>query len=77
MKLKIEKTYPPKLIGKRQEGIWQVVADYQDCRKVVQYYNAATSTQAIRQFLREHGRVVGVVSATLMKTQKRRHYNET
>lgn len=72
MKLKIEKTCPPKLIGKRQEGIWQVVADYQDCRKVVQYYNATTSTEAIRQFLREHGRVCGTVSAALMKKIIRR-----
>lgn len=72
MKVRIEKTYPPKLIGKRQKGIWQVVADYQDCRKVVKYYNAETSTQAIRQFLIEYGSVRGTVSATLMKKIIRR-----
>lgn len=57
----------PQLIGKAQQGLWEVTAIYQDGRIHSKTYNAFGICEAKRRYLMEFGHVRGEVHAKLIQ----------
>lgn len=57
----------PQLIGKGQQGLWEVIAIYQDGRILSKTYNAFTECEAKRRYLMEFGHVRGEIHAKFIQ----------
>ena len=66
-------TYPPKVIGKGCQGLWQVTATFADGRTHSKNYEAFTMCEATRKYLQEFGRINGKVNATFLKKTIDKH----
>lgn len=58
---------PPVLIGKRQWGIYQVIAYYSDGRVNSKSYECFTPVEATRRYLMEFGKVIGKIEINFQK----------
>lgn len=59
--------YSPKLIGRACYGIYEVTATYWDGRIDVKEYKANTTTEAVRKYLFENGKMVRAELKTKLK----------